>query len=108
MELTKTAENKTENDAWLSLVERYVRDVEVAGSNPVASIPWQGRVEKSGKIFGFFFYSVPAGVHLLLAVRLALTAIKSKKMTAGTLKKSGGHFNQTESGGHHRQHLLFL
>ena len=30
---------------WLSLVERYVRDVEVAGSNPVAStnslrIPW--------------------------------------------------------------------
>ncbi len=22
--------------AWLSLVERYVRDVEVAGSNPVA------------------------------------------------------------------------
>ena len=35
MELTKTAENKTENDAWLSLVERYVRDVEVAGSNPV-------------------------------------------------------------------------
>ncbi len=24
-------------DAWLSLVERYVRDVEVAGSNPVAS-----------------------------------------------------------------------
>ena len=58
MELTKTAENKTKNDAWLSLVERYVRDVEVAGSNPVASIPWQGRVEKSGKIFGFFFYSM--------------------------------------------------
>jgi hypothetical protein len=58
--------------------------------------------------FYFIFYSVPAGVHLLLAVRLALTAIKSKKMTAGTLKKSGGHFNQTESGGHHRQHLLFL
>ncbi len=24
--------------AWLSLVERYVRDVEVAGSNPVAPI----------------------------------------------------------------------
>ena len=38
MELTKTAENKTENDAWLSLVERYVRDVEVAGSNPVTPI----------------------------------------------------------------------
>ena len=58
MELAKTAENKTKNDAWLSLVERYVRDVEVAGSNPVASIPWQGRVEKSEKIFGFFFCSI--------------------------------------------------
>ncbi len=30
------------SDAWLSLVERCVRDAEVAGSNPVASIPWQG------------------------------------------------------------------
>ena len=38
MELTKTAENKTENDAWLSLVERYVRDVEVASSNLVTPI----------------------------------------------------------------------
>ena len=38
--LMKTS--KTNDDAWLSLVERYVRDVEVAGSNPVASIPWQG------------------------------------------------------------------
>ena len=28
--------------AWLSLVERCVRDAEVAGSNPVAPIPWQG------------------------------------------------------------------
>ena len=27
-----------ESDAWLSLVERYVRDVEAAGSNPVASM----------------------------------------------------------------------
>ena len=26
------------NEVWLSLVERYVRDVEVAGSNPVTSI----------------------------------------------------------------------
>lgn len=25
-------------EAWLSLVERYIRDVEVAGSNPVASM----------------------------------------------------------------------
>ena len=29
-------------DAWLSLVERCVRDAEVAGSNPVASTPVAG------------------------------------------------------------------
>ena len=29
--------------AWLSLVERCVRDAEVVGSNPVAPIPWQGQ-----------------------------------------------------------------
>ena len=28
---------KIDSDAWLSLVEHYVRDVGVAGSNPVAS-----------------------------------------------------------------------
>ena len=28
----------TVNEAWLSLVERRVRDAEVAGSNPVASM----------------------------------------------------------------------
>ena len=58
MELTKTAENKTENDAWLSLVERYVRDVEVAGSNPVASIPWQVR-RKPRKLAGFRLFLCP-------------------------------------------------
>ena len=30
------------NDAWLSLVERCVRDAEVAGSNPVASTLGRG------------------------------------------------------------------
>lgn len=29
--------NLSDSDAWLSLVERCVRDAEVAGSNPVAS-----------------------------------------------------------------------
>ena len=29
------------NDAWLSLVERCVRDAEVAGSNPVASTSYK-------------------------------------------------------------------
>ena len=33
---------KQNNDAWLSLVERCVRDAEVAGSNPVASILGRG------------------------------------------------------------------
>ena len=32
--------NVVRNGAWLSLVERCVRDAEVAGSNPVASIYW--------------------------------------------------------------------
>ena len=89
MELTKTAENKTKNDAWLSLVERYVRDVEVAGSNPVASIPWQGRVEKSGKIFGFFFYSINE------KQQLHLFEIKFKQMQLfsvfRSLIKADGH-----------------
>lgn len=30
-------------EAWLSLVERTVRDGEVESSNLFASIPWQGR-----------------------------------------------------------------
>ena len=29
---------RCENEAWLSLVERYVRDAEAVGSSPVASI----------------------------------------------------------------------
>ena len=36
-------ERKIKIDAWLSLVERCVRDAEVAGSNPVAIDSWQGR-----------------------------------------------------------------
>ena len=32
-----------EIEAWLSLVERCVRDAEAAGSNPVTSTTWQGR-----------------------------------------------------------------
>ena len=46
------------NDAWLSLVERCVRDAEVAGSNTVASIPWQGRrkffFQKNLRLFLFY------------------------------------------------------
>ena len=34
-------------DAWLSLVERCVRDAEVAGSNPVASTQKDGHREVS-------------------------------------------------------------
>ena len=47
-------------EAWLSLVERYIRDVEVAGSNPVASMV----MTKSGNtefyrvlaLFSFIFF----------------------------------------------------
>ena len=55
MELTKTAENKTENDAWLSLVERYVRDVEVAGSNPVTPTFLKRVLEE--ELFFLLFFS---------------------------------------------------
>ena len=34
--LASNDETKTNNEVWLSLVERCVRDAEVAGSNPVA------------------------------------------------------------------------
>ena len=37
-------------EVWLSLVERYVRDVEVVGSNPVTS------TKKKSRVSGFFFY----------------------------------------------------
>ena len=41
---------------WLSLVERYVRDVEVAGSNPVTPTPWQGQGRKLSEFPVFSFY----------------------------------------------------
>ena len=41
------------DDAWLSLVERCVRDAEVAGSNPVASIE---RNSPHRKVGTFSFY----------------------------------------------------
>ena len=41
------------NDAWLSLVERCVRDAEVAGSNPV--IP----TNKKGRLLASFFVGRP-------------------------------------------------
>ena len=40
-------------EAWLSLVERYIRDVEVASSNLVASIGQNGNVGNG--ISGSFF-----------------------------------------------------
>ena len=40
---------------WLSLVERYVRDVEAAGSNPVTPIKGAGVLShKSSGIFCFW------------------------------------------------------
>ncbi len=47
---------KRENDAWLSLVERCVRDAEVASSNLVASIPWQGHRKSIMGFRCFLFY----------------------------------------------------
>ena len=47
--------HNTNIDAWLSLVERCVRDAEVAGSNPVASTPWQGHRKQLSFEFPVFF-----------------------------------------------------
>ena len=44
-------------DAWLSLVERCVRDAEVAGSNPVASINWQKHRRSFYKICDVFYFT---------------------------------------------------
>ena len=43
------------SDAWLSLVERCVRDAEVAGSNPVASILGRGAGNLDFMGFPVFF-----------------------------------------------------
>ena len=48
--------NKQVGGVWLSLVERYVRDVEVAGSNPVTPTPWQGQGRKLSEFPVFSFY----------------------------------------------------
>ena len=46
-----------EIEAWLSLVERCVRDAEAAGSNPVASTRWLGTPESlilwASSVFSF-------------------------------------------------------
>ena len=43
-------------EAWLSLVERCVRDAEVACSNHVASTPWQGHRDPFHFFHFFVFY----------------------------------------------------
>ena len=48
----KIAQNNIVDDAWLSLVERCVRDAEAAGSNPVAS---RAECRSLSGIFFMFF-----------------------------------------------------
>ena len=43
------------NEVWLSLVERCVRDAEAAGSNPVTSTTWQGRRNSCKSRVSVFF-----------------------------------------------------
>ena len=60
-------------DAWLSLVERCVRDAEVAGSNPVASIYWPvGQAVKTTASHAVNPGSIPGRV--IKAVSCMLTA----------------------------------
>ena len=66
-------------EVWLSLVERYVRDVEVGGSNPLTSTKapdFAQFVQKSG---AFSFLLFPSGMR--------------KKAIA---KKQGNHYTKDE------------
>ena len=55
--INKSLNKATQNiEAWLSLVERYIRDVEVAGSNPVASIFFVQN-PRIWFVLGFFLFS---------------------------------------------------
>ena len=45
-----------QDEVWLSLVERYVRDVEAAGSNPVTSIFTEGVDTFKPRIYVFSLY----------------------------------------------------
>lgn len=52
---SKQRQTNNNIEAWLSLVERYIRDVEVAGSNPVASI-FFAQNPRISLVLGFFFF----------------------------------------------------
>mgnify|MGYP007026048498 CR=1 FL=1 len=52
------------NDAWLSLVERCVRDAEVAGSNPVAS------TKKTGTLLGVLVFYIKISTPILSGIIL--------------------------------------
>ena len=73
-------------DAWLSLVERCVRDAEVAGSNPVASTPWQGRRNPCDNKGSVFFCSLRDYV-AVIAYLLSNTARKVNENTGACIKK---------------------
>ena len=76
-------ERKIKIDAWLSLVERCVRDAEVAGSNPVASTLGRGAgAFEEIQMFRFFL-------------------LKRKKLRSGRRgsTRSGGPWNWTDRSG---------
>ncbi len=52
------------NGVWLSLVERYVRDVEAAGSNPVTPILGRGAGNLEVGGFPVFYIHRPIRKHL--------------------------------------------
>ena len=79
-------------DAWLSLVERCVRDAEVAGSNPVASTPWQGHRKHLSFKFPVFFNQTASQSNidawLSLVERCVRDAeVASSNLVASTSKK---------------------
>ena len=53
------------NDAWLSLVERCVRDAEVAGSNPAAS------TKKTSTLLGVLVFYMKISTQILSGIILS-------------------------------------
>ena len=78
----------TDIDAWLSLVERCVRDAEVAGSNPVASTLGRGS-RKSFKIKGFRRFSF-IGKSMRIAPKSVIFRLVVKFVVKSCAFRGGG------------------
>ena len=75
-------------DAWLSLVERCVRDAEVAGSNPVASTPWQGHRKHLSFKFPVFFNQTASQLNIDAWLSLVERCVRDAEVASSNLVAS--------------------